>query len=95
MFCNYVSIKSPELLLLLQSAGKADMMSDSMTTIDVSEFDSAASKSNHFPTTMNLCFTILSLRNIFPLPKRFLMSPCELSLLFHRLRCELGVRWGP
>lgn len=70
MFCNYVSIKSPELLLLLHIAGKADMMSDSMTTIDVREFDSAASKSNQFPTTMNLCFTILSLRNIFFPPQK-------------------------
>lgn len=52
MFCNYVSIKSTEWLLLFQSAGRAEhMMSDSMTTIDVHEFDSVASNSSHFNKT--------------------------------------------
>lgn len=89
IFCDYVSIKSAERLLLFQSAGKAEhMMSDSKTTIDVHEFDLVASKSNHFPTVMNFCFIILSQRNISS--RRFLMSLCELLLLF----ASSDANWG-
>lgn len=89
MFYNYVSIKSTERLLLFQSAGKAEhMMSDGMATTDVHEFDSVASKSNHFPTIMNFCFSILSQRNISS--RGFLMSLCELLLLF----AASDANWG-
>lgn len=48
-FCNYVSIKSAEGLLLFQSEGRAEhTTSDSVTTTEVHELDSVASKSNRF-----------------------------------------------